>query len=199
MRKSVWDRYAPIYRQAMRGDAQAYRFMYGRIAQVVRGKEVLELATGPGLLARHVAPAARRMVATDYSEGMVREARKGPCPANLSFEVADAARLPYGDGTFDVTIVANALHVMDDPNKALAEVRRVLRPGGLLVAPNFVNHSAGNPLWRAILKAAGVSFEHRWTDETYPAYLESQGWEVAYSKLMPARIAVMYVECSARA
>ncbi len=67
--------------------------MYDRIPRVIRGKEVLELATGPGLLAKHVAHAAKRMVATDYAEGMIREAQKGPCPENLTFEVADATAL----------------------------------------------------------------------------------------------------------
>ena len=49
--------------------------------------EVLELATGPGLIAKQVAPSTSRMVAADYSEGMIREAEKGVCPDNLSFEV----------------------------------------------------------------------------------------------------------------
>lgn len=71
MKKKMWDLYAPIYEKAMRADAHIYEFMYGRIPQVIRGKAVLEIATGSGLLAKHVAPAARRMVATDYSDGMI--------------------------------------------------------------------------------------------------------------------------------
>ncbi len=76
MKKKIWDLYAPIYEKAMRADAHIYEFMYERIPQIIRGKEVLEIATGPGLLAKRVAPAAKRMVATDYSDGMIREAMK---------------------------------------------------------------------------------------------------------------------------
>ena len=65
MKKKVWDRYAPLYERAMRSDRKLYQFMYVRIPTQIQGKEVLELATGPGLLAKHIAPAARRMVATD--------------------------------------------------------------------------------------------------------------------------------------
>ena len=83
-------------------------------------KEVLELATGPGLLAKHVAHAAKRMVATDYAEGMIREAQKGPCPANLTFEVADAKALPYPDASFDVVLIANALHIMPVTPESMA-------------------------------------------------------------------------------
>jgi Methylase involved in ubiquinone/menaquinone biosynthesis len=97
MKKKTWDLYAPVYEKAMRADIKIYQFMYDRIPEVIRGREVLEIATGPGLLAKHVAPAARRMVATDYSDGMIAEARKGECPDNLTFEVADATDLPYSD------------------------------------------------------------------------------------------------------
>ena len=85
MKKKIWDLYAPIYKQAMKADQKIYNFMYERIPQKIRGMEVLEIATGPGLLARHVAPAASRMIATDYSDGMIAEAKKGPRPANLDF------------------------------------------------------------------------------------------------------------------
>ena len=106
MNKRIWDLYAPIYERAMRADRKLYAFMYERIPERIRDKEVLEIATGPGLLARHVAHAARRMVATDYSDGMIAEARKGECPSNLSFEVADATALPYADDAFDAVLIA---------------------------------------------------------------------------------------------
>ena len=50
MNKKTWDLYAPIYKRAMKADQKIYDFMYGRIPEMVRDKEVLELATGPGLL-----------------------------------------------------------------------------------------------------------------------------------------------------
>ena len=69
MNKKIWDLYAPIYEQAMRADRKVYQYMYDRIPQAVTGKEVLEIATGPGLLAKHVAGVAKRMIAIDYSVG----------------------------------------------------------------------------------------------------------------------------------
>ncbi|MBR2571227.1 MAG: class I SAM-dependent methyltransferase [Clostridia bacterium] len=197
MKKKVWDLYAPIYEKAMRADAHIYEFMYERIPTVIRGKEVLEIAAGPGLLSRHVAPAAKRMVATDYSDGMIREAMKGERPGNLTFEVADAVSLPYADGSFDAVLIANALHVMPEPEKALQEIGRVLRPGGVLIAPNFVEHRGGfvSRLWSGILKLAGIRFEHQWSGPEYLGWLEAHGWHVTFSKQMAARISIMYAEC----
>ena len=197
MKKRIWDLYAPIYERAMRADRKVYAFMYERIPTVIHGKEVLEIATGPGLLAKHVAGAAKRMIATDYSDGMIREAKKGAIPENLTFKVADATALPYADDSFDAVLIANALHVMPEPEKALREIDRVLRPGGILIAPNFVEHQAGiaSRLWSEILSLAGVRFEHQWTSQEYLAWLEEHGWRVTFSKEMAARITLMYAEC----
>ena len=197
MKKKIWDLYAPSYEIAMRSDRKIYQFMYDRIPAVIKGKEVLEIATGPGLLAKHVAPAAARMVATDYSDGMIAEAKKGECPDNLTFEVADATSLPYEDDSFDAVLISNALHVMPEPEKALKEIDRVLRPGGILIAPNFVEHKAGfgSRLWSGILTLAGIKFEHQWSGSEYLNWLESHGWRVTFSKLMAARISLMYTEC----
>ena len=197
MNKKIWDIYAPIYEKAMHMDKKYYGYMYDRIPVIIKDKEVLEIATGPGLLAKHVAHFTKKMLATDYSDGMIKEAKKGEYPDNLSFEVADATSLPYTDNSFDVVIIANALHVMANPNKALKEIDRVLREDGVMIAPNFVGHNKGtrSKIWSNILKLAGIKFEHQWTPDEYIKWLDEHKWKVIFSKLMPSRISLLYTEC----
>ncbi|ACU94182.1 methylase involved in ubiquinone/menaquinone biosynthesis [Cryptobacterium curtum DSM 15641] len=198
MKKTIWDWYAPFYQRAMIPDKKAYQWMYDHISHVVVDKTVLEIATGPGLLAKHIASAAKTVTATDYSASMIKEAQKGTHPENLIFEVADATHLPYAARAFDVVIIANALHIMKKPDKALQEIRRVLKNDGLLIAPNFVNHAKIGALWTSILKMVGIGFEHRWTKETYLHYLESQGWKIEFTESITARLSICYVECTSK-
>ena len=197
MNKKIWDIYAPIYEKAMHMDKKYYGYMYDRIPVIIKDKEVLEIATGPGLLAKHVAHFTKKMLATDYSDGMIKEAKKGEYPDNLTFEVADATSLPYTDNSFDVVIIANALHVMANPDKALKEIDRVLREDGVMIAPNFVGHNKGarSKIWSNILKLAGIKFEHQWTSDEYIKWLDEHNWKVIFSKLMPSRISLLYTEC----
>ncbi len=197
MKKKLWDLYAPIYEIAMKADKKIYKVMYDRIPDVIKGKIVLEIATGPGLLAKHVAQSAEKMIATDYSDGMIREAKKGTYSDNLTFEVADAMNLPYEDASFDVVIIANALHIVPDPEKVLSEIDRVLKKNGILIAPNFVEHNTGliSRIWSGILIIAGVKFEHQWSSAEYKQFLEDHGWHIINSKTMAARITMEYTEC----
>ena len=181
MKKKIWDIYAPVYEKFMRADKKIYQMMYKRIPKVIKNKIVLEIATGPGLLAKN----------------MIKEAKKGNYPKNLEFEKADATNLPYADKTFDAVIISNALHVMLNPEKALREIDRVLKDDGILIAPNFIHRGQGftSKLWSHILKIAGIKFEHQWTKEEYIKFLSENGWKVVKQKEMPSRVTMLYTEC----
>ena len=101
------------------------------------------------------------------------------------------------DHSFDVIIIANALHVMPEPEKALKEIDRVLKDDGILIAPNFVEHQTGlvSRIWSGILNLAGVKFEHQWSSEEYLDFLKQNGWKPVYTKELEARITLMYAEC----
>ena len=143
--KNFWDRNAGRYDRFMRKDRAAYEEMYTLIRPVVKAKTVLELATGTGLIAKNIVNAAAHIEATDASAEMIAEAKRDNRSAKLHFSVQDMFCLPYADKSFDVVIVSNALHIVPQPEKALAEIRRVLKDDGVLIAPTFTQRETRFP------------------------------------------------------
>ena len=195
--KNFWDKNAGRYDRFMRKDRAAYEEMYALIRPVVKGKTVLELATGTGLIAKNIVNAAAHIEATDASVGMIAEAKRDNRSAKLHFSVQDMFRLPYADKSFDVVIVSNALHIVPQPEKALAEIHRVLRDDGVLIAPTFThaeNSFFGNSK-AFFLKLAGFPLHSRWTSEEYLCFLQQNGWTVRKSNVLKASFPLTYVEC----
>ena len=196
-RKDFWDRNAGLYDQFMRKDGAAYEMMYEMIQPVVRHKTVLELATGTGLIAKHIVNAAALVEATDASPEMITEAKRDNRSAKLHFSAQDMFHLPYADESFDVVIVSNALHIVPRPEKALAEIKRVLKDDGVLIAPTFTH--AGNS-FRGKVKAffmrlVGFPLHSKWTSEEYLRFLRRNGWTVRKSAVLKASFPLTYAEC----
>ena len=195
--KNFWDRNAGRYDRFMRKDGAAYGEMYELIRPLVRHKIVLELATGTGVIAKHIVNAAAHIEATDASAEMIAEAKRDNRSAKLHFSVQDMFRLPYADKSFDVVIVSNALHIVPQPEKALAEIRRVLKDDGVLIAPTFThagNSFSGNAK-AFFMKPAGFPLHSRWTSEEYLSFLRQNGWTVQKSVVLKASFPLTYTEC----
>ena len=195
--KNFWDKNAGRYDRFMRKDRAAYDEMYALIRPVVKGKTVLELATGTGLIAKNIVNAAAHIEASDTSAEMIREAKRRNHSAKLYFSVQDMFCLPYADESFEVVIVSNALHIVPQPEKALAEIHRVLRDDGVLITPTFThaeNSFFGNSK-AFFLKLAGFPLHSRWTSEEYLCFLQQNGWAVRKSDVLKASFPLTYVEC----
>ncbi|AYH45373.1 methyltransferase domain-containing protein [Azoarcus sp. DN11] len=106
-------------------------------AELAPGQRVLDLASGPGLLARDAAARVTPggwVLASDIAEGMLAEGARRAAVEDradaLAFTAADAEHLCLPDASFDRVLAGLALFMFPHPPQALAEMRRVLRPGG---------------------------------------------------------------------
>lgn len=188
--KRFWQRMARLYAPFMKSAGPLYEAICGRCRPyLTREMTVLELACGSGQFSFRLAESARQWEATDFSEKMVKEALKRSQPPNLRFSVQDATNLPYPVASFDAVLIANALHIMPEPDKALAEIHRVLKPSGLLLAPTFI---WGTDLrlhisaW--LLARAGFYVFHKWREDEFPAYVEARGFTVLERKMLGGSI-----------
>lgn len=180
-----WQRSASLYTLIQeRSNRRLYNELVGRIEPyITKDSEVLELACGTGQLTIALHDKAGMWIATDFSPRMVEETGRR-IPA-VRAEVQDATQLTYEAASFDIVIIANALHIMPYPDKALKEIRRVLRPDGILIAPTFIYEGRINKLRLALMKAAGFQTFHKWKKQEYLDYIKGNGFLVQDYFIIP--------------
>lgn len=139
------------------------------LAGPLDGRDLLDVGCGDGAFALAAARAGARVAGIDASAPALDTARARATEAGLSLDLrcADACRLPFPDGRFDVVLAVTVLCFLPDAGTAVAEMARVLRPGGILVLGELGRWSgwaawrrlrawAGNATWRgARFRSAG--------------------------------------------
>jgi len=107
-----------------------------------RSRRVLDLAAGTGTSSAAIARTVDRVVACDFSQGMLQRGRDRLSGTGVAFVGGDATRLPFADGVFDAVTISFGLRNVVDVPAALAEMRRVTKPGGQLLVLEFTQPPA---------------------------------------------------------
>ena len=197
--KEFWQRMAKSYGPFMQHSGKLYDAICEKMRPgLTRDMNVLELACGSGQLSFRVAGAVRLWEATDFSENMIVEARKKPRSSRLHFSGQDATALLYAPDSFDAVVISNALHIMPHPELALAEIKRVLKPGGILYAPTFVHgRGAGFRLRAWLLTLAGFKVYFKWTAEGFERFISEHNFQIRQTALLGGSLAPLcYLEAS---
>jgi demethylmenaquinone methyltransferase/2-methoxy-6-polyprenyl-1,4-benzoquinol methylase len=137
----MFDRIAPRYdllnRAMTAGLDGRWRQAAAAAADVAAGDRALDVCTGTGDLALALADrvtTSGEVVGVDFAERMLERARqKAEGRPGVRFEAADALALPFGDDAFDAAAVAFGIRNVDDLDRGIAEMARVVRPGGRVV------------------------------------------------------------------
>ena len=158
---------------------------------IYKSDVVLECACGTGMISEAIAPVCKSLTATDFSEGMLKRAKK-KCRAfsNVTFQKADITALDYADESFDTVVAANVIHLLDQPYQALAELNRVCKEGGKLIIPTYVNkENTGKTggVVKAIGKA-GADFKQQFTYSNYCEFFEKAGYRDIRTTLIQGRV-----------
>ena len=188
-----WDRVAWVYDIfANVINRKANKALCMTVEQWIRpSDEVLECACGTGLLSGVLAGRCKHLTATDFSENMLRRAKKKCAKySNVTWAQGDILRLCYPDKSFDVVVAANVIHLLDEPYKALRELERVCRLGGRIIVPTYMNQTdkgTTNSVSNAIGKA-GADFKREFTLDTYQRFFADAGYADADYTLCRGRI-----------
>jgi len=149
------------------------------------------------LLTLPMAQKCKKLMATDYSVGMLRQTKKKVAKySNTKVRKASILELPFQDDRFDVVVAANVIHLLDEPEKAISELKRVCKPGGKIILPTYINNEKKNAVIAAkVLSVFGVNFKRQFSLASYKEFIASHGIaQVEYTVVeghMPCAFAII--------
>lgn len=188
----VYDLFETVY------NGKVYWGLGQKVAEEIEPEDVvLECACGTGAISTYIAPKCRKLIATDFSAGMLRQtARKCRVFDNVKVRRADMTRLRCRDNRFDKVVAGNVIHLLDDPRAVLKELERVCKPGGKMIVPTYINASEGvNKSAVRLLEMAGANFKRQYDLPSYRQFFADAGYEnVAFLVVdgrMPCAVAVV--------
>jgi len=190
---NYWDKFAETYDQKVdrligRGGRRKLALM---LEEEPDPGDILELGCGTGYFTRAIAKKANHVTATDLSENMVEAAKRNLKDLrNVDIKVENSEAISFPPGSFDTVLMANMLHTLDDPLKALKESHRVLKDGGTLLIMNYTDEDMGRVervmmLFRFAL-LFGFPPRKNWpvTDERLRSMLKEAGFRIERMSLL---------------
>lgn len=195
----IWDKLSPFYdffENIYNG--KCYKGIAEKIKEYVTEDDiVLECACGTGLLTVPMAQKCKKLIATDYSVGMLRQTkRKVAKYSNTKVRKTNILELPFKDDKFDVVVAANVIHLLDETDKAISELKRVCKPNGKIILPTYINNEKKNAVIAAkLLSIFGVEFKRQFSLASYKEFIASHNIsQVEYSIVegrMPCAFAII--------
>lgn len=192
----IWDVLSPLYDffetiyngKCFKGIAEEIKNHVGK------DDVVLECACGTGLLTLPMAQICKEIVATDYSDGMLKQTQKKIAGyPNVTVQKASILDIPFEDNKFDVVVAANVIHLLDEPEKALAEMKRVCKPGGKLIIPTYINKENKNSMFAAkLLSMFGVDFKRQFSLESYKEFFVDHHVDVKEYHIVEGRMPCVF-------
>lgn len=163
--------------------------------------DVVEFGCGTGFFTKAIARNARQVVATDLSDEMLEVARDQLGEfQNVIIQKADCANSNFRAEGFDSVLIANLIHVLDDPAPCLEESHRILRNGGLLIAVDFTSYRMN--VWTTM--KLGLRYLKRWglpprhgrnnmSPEELRGLVESAGFSMEDAQLIQGASNLLYL------
>jgi ubiquinone/menaquinone biosynthesis C-methylase UbiE len=153
--KTFWDKMAPKYAESQMRSVDDYEHTLARtLSHLTPEMRVLEMGCGTGTTALRLAPHVKAFVGTDQSSEMIRIARDKAADehSNLEFRVLGAAESAQLEEGFDVVMGFNLFHLVPDADAVLADIFKILKPGGLMISktPCLMDKAFG---WKRFLVA----------------------------------------------
>ncbi len=173
---------------------ESLQIIFNELKKEVNLGNTLELACGNGTYSKILVKNAENLTCTDWSAEMVEETKRRLKDfPNVKVEQANCFQLQYADDSFDTVFMANLLHIIPNPEKALIEAKRVLKPNGQVIALDFTTY--GMKFWDKIRMLylfmkfygkppkGGQNIDHKKLEKM----LKNTDFKVEFSKIIGAK------------
>lgn len=194
-----WDKVSGVYDFfEMIYNGKVYKNLGEKVAdEIDKNDIVLECACGTGAISKYIAPKCKQLIATDFSDGMLKQTLK-KCRnyKNVKIKRASIMQLLCHDNRFDKVVAGNVVHLLDEPYAAIKELERVCKKGGKIIIPTYINASNGvNKKAVRLLEIAGANFKRQFDITSYKKFFEDMGYKnVRYfivNGRMPCAVAII--------
>lgn len=127
-----WKKRAKKYNKLQWAKREKYIKAFIKMCETKKEDKVLDLGTGTGTIAFAISPLVKKVIGVDYSDDMLQKAKKHNNRKNIQFVNADIRNMPFPANSFDkVTARMVFHHLLGGTNRAISEIKRILKPGGL--------------------------------------------------------------------
>ncbi len=188
-----WDRVAGVYDLFVNViNGKTHKALRQIVSDLIGPEDVvLECACGTGLLSTVIAEKCKQLTATDFAPKMLKRAEKNCADyQNVQFRQADILSLDFSDGSFDKVVAGNVIHLLDEPMKALNELDRVCKSGGMLIIPTYMNKDQKGETsgFASVVGKAGADFKRQFTVQSYKQFFLDAGYKNVRIMLAEGRI-----------
>ena len=197
--RGFWDSFAKKYDNFIDKNATS---SYERLLKELKAdsygaNELLEIATGTGLLSIELQSLLQKITAIDISPEMIAIANQkleDKQITNIEFKVGDSYQLEFSDSSYDLLLASNVLHLLFQPEIALKEMIRVVKPNGKIIIPTFMHgQNLKSHILSRFMGIVGFKARNRWSVDSFKVFVEKYRLQIDKAEIFEDRIPLLYL------
>lgn len=200
--RAFWDSFAKKYDSFINKNAsKSYERLFVRLLHDTKTTtNLLEVATGTGILSFKLSDQIFQVTAIDIAPEMIEIAKsksRDKQISNINFQVGDSCELDFENELFDTVLASNVLHLLYQPDLALKEMTRVLKPNGKIIIPTYCHgDSVKSHILSRLMGLAGFKARSRWSVKSFEKFVEECGLKIINSEVFKDKIPLIYLQAS---
>jgi ubiquinone/menaquinone biosynthesis C-methylase UbiE len=193
-----WNKDAVNYDNRAKRSHKAYQIIIDLIKREVKNDmSVLDIGTGTGEIPINICKEARNIEGIDYSIEMINIAKRKTESleiTNVVFSVQNSTNLNYENGSFDIIIISNLLHIVEEPEKIINEAKRLLKNEGKIIIANYLhNANIRSRLISFIMGMKGHPVTSKYNHKTLCKFIEGCSLKITYKNRIPNIMPLLYL------